>query len=171
MTALVSALLTFSLWIVAHLVVWRIRKPAGQYAALTGLGAAALAVSAAGFAAVRSGSPGLRTLVPATTLEYVDFLMLYVALAYLVTYSAIQADSPTMTLVLRLGEAGPSGLSVDEMLADLDDDVLVTLRLEDLVAGNLVRRHDGRYVISRRGALLAKTYIVYRRLLGMEKGG
>lgn len=173
MASLVSALGAFSLWLIVHLVVWRLRKPVGQYVALGGLCLAVLVFALTGLSALQPANRDLGAFLPSTALGVFNFTMLYaaLALAYLVTYSAVQADSPTMTILLRVGEAGPTGLSLDEILAQLNDDVLVVPRLEDLVVGKLVRRDGGRYVIGPRGALLARTYICYRALLGMEKGG
>lgn len=129
--------------------------------------------SVIGLSVIPIGNPAVLTPVPTTGLDYLNFVMLYaaLALAYFVTYSAIQADSPTMTILLRLGEAGGSGLTRERLSAELTDDVLVTPRLDDLVVGSLVQRHGERYVISPRGRVLARTYVWYRRLLTMEKGG
>lgn len=173
MRPLISALLAFSLLIVAHLAVWRIRRPAGQYVGLFSVCLVVLVASVGSFYALQSVTIGLAPLVPATAFDYLNFMMLYtaLALAYIVTYSAVQADSPTMTILLRIEQAEPSGLTLEEMLDGLGNQVLVMPRLNDLATGKLVSLHRGRYVIGSRGALLAKTHSLYRVLLKMEKGG
>jgi hypothetical protein len=173
MRALASAILAFSVLIFAHLMVWRVRKPASEYTSLSALCLAVVVFSLAGFYAIQPMISGSVRFLPVTLFDYANFVMLYIALAlsYLITYSAVQADSPTMTILLRIERAGPKGLSLEEMVAELNDHVLVAPRLEDLVTGNLVGLHGGRYVVDPRGAYLAKTYIFFRALLKMEKGG
>jgi hypothetical protein len=99
--------------------------------------------------------------------------MLYAAItvAYTITYSAVQADSPTMSILLAIEAAGPGGSMLERLMASLHDDVLVVPRLQDLVIGRLATVESGRYVITPTGARLARIYIFYRALLGMEKGG
>jgi hypothetical protein len=90
----------------------------------------------------------------------------------MVTYSAVQADSPSMMILLQIEHAGARGLPAEAILRLLDDAVVVLPRLQDLVTGRLatVDRHQ-RYVITARGGTLARLYIAYRALLKMEKGG
>lgn len=163
MGALVAAGFAFALALLIQVGLWRWRRPAGHYAGLLGVGLAALGLTAAGLAALR----------PLSGFGYASFATLYVALvlAYATTYSAVQADSPTMSVLLRLEAAGARGASVEELLAALTDDALVVPRLDDLVTGRLARLERDRYVVGRRGALIARTYVGFRRLLKMERGG
>ena len=172
MRALVGALLAFPLLLAAQIAVWRLRRGGGHYAPLLGLALGVLVVSLAGFAGLAGPGP-LACWLPASPPEAWTFAMLYGALvlAYMVTYSAVQADSPTMAILLRVEAAGLRGCSPAELLAELDDRVLVVPRLEDLVASGLAARQGERYAVRPGGALLARTYIAYRRLLRMEKGG
>jgi hypothetical protein len=173
MRPLVSGLLAFSLLVVAHIIVWRARKPAQQYATLAILGLAVLTTSVGSFYVIQTLSANSISFLPIALFEYFNLSMLYAAffLSYLTTYSAVQADSPTMAILLRIEEAGEKGLTLNELLAQLDDKVLVLPRIEDLVAGDLVRLHGGQYVIRSGGAFLARVHLFYRGLLKMEKGG
>lgn len=173
MEVLLSTLLAFCALIVVQLLVWRVRRPSGQYVGLGGLSLSVLVVSLAGMYAIQLKTSGSVRLLPATGVDYFNFVVLYTALvmAYMTTYSAVQADSPTMAILLRIEQAGSKGLSLEEMLRELDDGILVMPRLDDLVTSKLVSLQGGRYVIQPRGALLAKTQKFYRALLGMEKGG
>lgn len=141
--------------------------------ALSALALAALALSLGSFYAIQAMGSGLARFLPVAALDYWNFATLYTALmlAYMITYSAVQADSPTMAILLRIARSGLQGLTFEEMVAELNDQVLVVPRLDDLVRGNLVRLHSDRYVIRPQGACLAKIYIFYRALLRMEKGG
>lgn len=171
MSSLLAALLAFSLLSVIQVVAWRMRKGGGHYLALSGLSVAVMIGALAAFAAIERA--GYAAFLPATAIEYWNFAMLYsaMALAYMITYSAVQADSPTMAILLKIEDAGPSGRSRDELLVDLDDSILIVPRLNDLLIGDLVRLEGSRYRITRQGSLLARTYIAYRAILKMEKGG
>jgi hypothetical protein len=173
MRPLVSGLLAFSLLVVAHIVVWRVRRPAQQYTKLAILSLAVLTASVGSFYVIQTLSADSIGFLPIAPFDYFNLSILYAAffLSYLTTYSAVQADSPTMAMLLRIEEAGDEGLTLDELLAQLDDAVLVLPRIEDLVAGDLVRLHGGQYVIRSSGAFLASVHLFYRGLLNMEKGG
>ena len=76
-----------------------------------------------------------------------------------------------MTILLLIERAGAAGCTRAELGARLDDRVLVVPRLDDLVAGNLVRLERGRYVVTSRGTLMIAPHVRFRRWLKMEKGG
>lgn len=173
MRSILVAVVALVILIAVQVVVWRLRTKGGHYLALSGLALAVLVGSLVTVAALGSVDPPPVPFVPQTILEVWNFVMLYAAMAlcYMITYSAVQADSPTMAILLLIEGAGGRGRSRDELLAELDDAVLVVPRLNDLIIGDLVELQGGRYHISRRGSLLARIYMGYRSLLAMEKGG
>lgn len=172
MRPLVSAVVLLALTALVHLIIWRTRRPSSQYATLMALCGGALVVSLASVVLVPYPA-GIFRVFPQTLAEYVAFTILYLALAlsYISTYSAVQADSPSLSILLRIERAGASGVSLAELEAEFTDDLLVLPRLQDLVSGKLVGKKDDRYVIDRQGALLAAAHSAFRGLLGLEKGG
>lgn len=170
MSALLAALLAFGCAFLVQVVAWRVWRPHGGYMALLVI---YLGVLAAALALWTAPDMPAATLFPQSPLGLANFMGLYLSLllAYAVTYSAVQADSPTMTILLEIERRGSQGASESELLAVLTDAALVEPRLEDLVAGGLARAREGRYVIAPRGALIARTYMEFRRLMKMEKGG
>jgi hypothetical protein len=174
MSGVFAAVLAFVLLLVAQFVVWRFVRPSGHYLPLLGLYVVSLIVTLGIFRALGDVPLIGAWLVPGTIRDAANFLTLYTAatLAYIVTYSAVQADSPSMMILLSIERSGAAGLRRDAMRASLDDSVVVLPRLHDLVLGGLatVDAHQ-RYVITPRGAMLARLYIAYRILLKMEKGG
>lgn len=173
MSVLVPGVLAFGILVVAHIVIWRMVKPAQQYTKLAALSVAVLGLSMGGFYAVQLASRQSVTFLPSSPFDYLNMALLYGALflSYLTTYSAVQADSPTMAILLAIDESGCRGMNRAELLARFDDAVLVLPRIDDLVAGDLVRYRNGRYVIQPPGLSLAKVNIGYRRMLKLEKGG
>lgn len=172
MRPIAAALLALVLLVATQLVVWRLRRP-GHYTALSVLSLIVLLVSLAAIRLLQTGPLGPVPFLPATGLDYWNFLMLHgaVTVAYMVTYSAVQADSPTMLMLLLIEAAGSKGATAPELMGALTDDVLINPRLDDLLIGRLASLHGGRYVITSNGSVLARIYIAYRALLKMGKGG
>ena len=171
MRPIVGAALAFVFLIVVQLVVWRWRRP-GHYTALSVLSFLVFIASVATFEVLRltTGAVGF---LPQSAWDYWNFLMLYVALtlAYMITYSAVQADSPSMSILLLIEQTGGRGATVAGLTGALNDQVLVVPRLDDLVVGRLVIFEGRRYNVTPNGSFLARIYIFYRALLKMEKGG
>jgi hypothetical protein len=174
MSGLLAAVVAFVFLLGAQVVVWRLVRPTGHYLTLSVLYVVALGLTV-GACALAQDVPMLAAwLVPATLRDAVNFVTLYTAatLAYMVTYSAVQADSPSMAILLQIERAGARGLPRAHVMTALHDGVLVVPRLQDLVTGGLATvDRERRYAITGRGGTLARLYIAYRALLKMEKGG
>lgn len=172
MRSMVGAIALFAIALGLHIVIWRRRRPAGEYTWLVTLYLGALAVWAAVLGAAHVAAIGWIAIAPWSTFESVNLVVLYLALvaAFAVTYSAIQADSPTMTILLEI-EAAEGGVTRDELRHRLTDEMLVLPRLSDLVRGRLVVLRAGRYVAATRGRAVARLYILFRALMRMERGG
>lgn len=174
MSGVLAAVLAFVLLLVAQFFVWRFVRPSGHYLPLLGLYVVALIVTLGAFRSLGDVPLAAAWLVPGTIRDAVNFITLYTAatMAYIVTYSAVQADSPSMMILLAVEQSGRAGLRRESMMTSLGDSVVVLPRLHDLVTGGLatIDAHQ-RYVITPRGAMLARLYIAYRVLLKMEKGG
>lgn len=169
MSALLTAVAAFLAFAIVHVVVWRLRRPRAEYATL---GVLWLAVLVAALVAVHRVL--LQANLPSLAgVDYVNVVMLYTALAlpYVTTYSAVQADSPAMSVLLQIDGAGRAGVTRDELRQELNDGRLVIPRLEDLFRAGLARREGERCVIGPRGALMAGVHTWFRALLRMEKGG
>lgn len=173
MRPLLSAFASLALLAIVHLLVWRTRRPRAQYAGLVLLAVAVLALQFAIVAMVPRSVGWLAPVIPATPAEYVSFLILYVALAlsYIFVYSAVQADSPSLSILLRIERAGRAGVTLGELETEFSDEVLVLPRLDDLISSKLARMRGWRYVIGSQGAMLAAVHSFYRTLLKLRKGG
>ncbi len=104
--------------------------------------------------------------------DYVQLFFLYFSwmLAYIVSYSAIEVDSPSLTIVLNIDKTG-YGLSREELNKQLPDDLLVIPRLKDLLNDKMICLKENKYKLTRKGAFLISSVIFFRRLLNAEKGG
>ena len=99
------------------------------------------------------------------------FLYISAMLAYIISYSAIEADSPTLLITLMIAQAGSGGLLKDDLKRSLGDDCLLIPRLKDLVRDGLAIFKDNRYALSLKGSMFIKVFIFYRTILGAQKGG
>ena len=170
MRPLIAGLLAFVVLVVAHLIIWRLRRPSGQYFGLLGLTGAVAAASLVVFCAVPfAGQDSLLR----TTDESLAFALFFlaVALSYIAMYSCVQADSPSFSILLLVEAVGERGLTKQELDERFTDEILVIPRIADLVTGGLVAQEGARYVIRAEGALLARTHLLYRKLLRLDKGG
>lgn len=168
MRALLWGLGLFCLALLVHLALWRVRPPRRHIRALLRLFAGALA---AGLLLLRAGADGagaagLCELGPAAV------LFVSLSLAYIVTYTAVQVDSPSLVMVLAVARAGAGGVTRAELEAALTNDVLVGPRLDDLVRDEVATCRDGVYRLTGRGLPWLRLVRFWRRLMGLpEKGG
>jgi len=158
LAASVSVALAFSL----HVAWWRWRRPKADIGAILALFLVAPAVVYAALAAW-----------PALTVpEWVAAYVLHAAVssAYVQTYPATQARSPTLSILVAVGRA-PEGLDRDEITAALSRSGLVGERVEDLQRNALVRLEGERLVLTPPGKVLARAFGAYRGWLGLPDLG
>ena len=76
--------------------------------------------------------------------------------ANMITYSAVEADSPSLVIVLTLEKAGTRGLTEDELLALASDKVLIDPRLADLLTDKMAVLENNRYSLTGKGRFMAR---------------
>lgn len=164
--------LVFFSFFLLHLAVWKIKVPVRQTKALLFILFGGLAASLAGFLLAPSASlfcfpvPAGPAELLATALFVSSF-----TLAYAITYSAVEADSPTLVMVQTLANAGEKGLAREDFFSALTDAVLVEPRLRDLLTDRMAVLAGGRYSLTTKGRLFAAVFARYRALLRLGKGG
>jgi hypothetical protein len=157
-----------------HLTVWRIKLPKRQTKTLllimfSVLGAALLLLRTYGSELTLSrGWP-----VPVSAGDYLHLALLNISLilSYVITYSAIEADSPSLVIVMTVAAAGPGGIAESEFESFVNDDKLVKPRIRDLILDKMAYIDSGRYRLTTKGLIFARLFIFYRALLGRGKGG
>lgn len=159
MSLLFYGILTFFVALLIHLMVWRICLPKKNRALI--LANVFFWTLVLGLVAVR-GIPG-----------YLDYIVLYccLAAAYIVSYPAMEADSPSLMIVRDIAGAGKSGLNKSELYKTMTDEILVVARIKDLLADDLIRVDSGKYVLTSKGRFLAGIFVRFRKLLNAPKGG
>ncbi|MFZ4731114.1 MAG: hypothetical protein ACOYK7_01080 [Pirellulales bacterium] len=168
MHTLLLASSLFATAFLLHLLVWRIRLPGRQSAALLAIFTGCLVcwLLTAWFL------PGNPT-APRDGAETIHVALVHIALslAYVVAYSAIEHRSPSMTLLLAVAGAGSRGLSRDQLRGLLVAALPVETRIEAMVReGMLVGGPEG-YSLSPKGQAWEGVLGGWRRLLGLPRGG
>ncbi|MBU1727293.1 MAG: hypothetical protein KJ880_06670 [Candidatus Omnitrophica bacterium] len=102
---------------------------------------------------------------------YACILFFSLTASYLITFSAIEAESPSIMITLKVAQAGPCGLIISKLFETLNDDVLLKPRINDLVNEKLVYESEGKYKLTKRGTLFIRIVIFYRDLICVGKGG
>jgi hypothetical protein len=166
------AALAFALFLAAfllHWIIWRIKIPRRQTAALLLILLGTLPV---GLAAVLFVS-ALRCFGPIGIWELLHISIFHVALslAYIVAYTAIEGRSPSMALLVCVADARGQGRTREELEQLLRGDDPVTARLQAMLLDGMIAQVDRSYRLTAKGWAWARALGSFRRLLGMEKGG
>lgn len=160
-----SGLVLFVFCLALHVFVWRVRRPASTHGALLliffGLPLLAALVSSIFFSL---SADGLRVLCG------VMLLHLSIGAAYIMSYPAVEALSPSLVITLKLSAAGRSGLTRADLLRVFADTVVLEPRLDDLERAGMIRSAGGRIGITGRGKALVTPFILLRLILGLGEG-
>jgi len=151
----------------AHWLLWRVRIPARQTAALLAIFSATLII---GLVSSAWWPPAWRF---TSVWEVLHVTMLHIAamLAYVVAYSALEERSPSMTILSRVADSGSRGQSREELQAMLVNVSPVEIRLSAMVRDGMVRDDAGMIMLTGKGWAWASTFSTWRRLLRFQLGG
>jgi predicted transcriptional regulator len=90
----------------------------------------------------------------------------------MITYSALEADSPSLVMIMSIANAGITGLLKTQFEQRMTDDVLIIPRIQDLLRDQMIYEQEGKYKLTSKGLLFARIFIVYRHILNIsQKGG
>lgn len=162
MTTLSTTFFLLAITWVIHVVLWRVRLPQNQTQALLLLFTFVLGV----WLAFVAPNFSLVETLQVMTLSIPLFL------CYVITYSAIEGDSPTLSLMKRLDEQRHTGLHKDEVFHFFLARPFVQSRLDALVRSGLVKVEGERFVIAKKPSLAFRVVLGFRKLFGpISKGG
>lgn len=153
-----------------HLIWWRIALPRRQRAVLLGfflIGGLVLAP----LVGLLLGRLGVEPLSVVQWLN-VGLAVVAFALAYVVTYSALEADSPTLSLVRHIASAGSRGASEENLFEFMASRPFVGARLSALLEEGMVHEQDGRLRLAEHPYTLFKIVLLHReKVLGLTRHG
>lgn len=110
---------------------------------------------------------------PQSFSDYLQLFLLYssLTLAYISSYSAVEVDSPSLTIILNIIKVAPDGLDKENLYSIMTNDLLVEPRIRDLINDKMIYRDKDRYKLTAKGVFLANIFIFFRKLLNAPKGG
>lgn len=111
--------------------------------------------------------------IPNSFSEYLHISLFFIslALAYLVTYSALEVDGPSFFILMNIDNAGADGLDEKKFDQIITDEYLVIPRVNDLVRDKMVYVQADKYKLTDSGLMLARFFVFYRNLLGIQQKG
>ncbi len=156
-----------------HFVVWKVHLPGRQTKALLSIFLGTLVVVPISLVLITEFSPELKPWMPTGISEWMRIGIFHVALtlSYMITYSAIETDSPSLVMVMAIANAGPGGIDEKDFEATLNDDLLIKPRIKDLLTDKMVYMKNDTYRLTKKGMLFANIFIYYRAVLRAPKGG
>ena len=168
----IFALLLFSTLLVFHLLMWRVYRPRRPLWTLLILFHAGLLLGLL----LAPYLPGISLLAPSTLWEVVHVCLVHMSLslAYIITYTTLELDSPTLTIIEYVMLGREHGRAEEELLGLIRDDQIVGPRFEALRASGTIVPVTGetdRYVLSPHGLRWARLFNFFRILFRLKKGG
>lgn len=114
----------------------------------------------------------LQPVIPFTPAEWLAIYLFHLAFssAYILSYPAIEAVSPSLAILSMIGDSGPHGLLHGYLLHVFDDEIVLEPRIQDLIEAGLIVESDGYLRMAPRGIAFVKCFILLRQLLGLPIG-
>lgn len=105
--------------------------------------------------------------------QCLDYIVLYcsLAVAYVLSYPAMEADSPSLAIINIIAKASKAGLAKAELYKIMTDETLVVARINDLLGDGLIFIESKQYFLTSKGLFLARVFGGFRKLLNLPKGG
>ncbi len=172
MSVLAYGILLFIVAFLIHLVIWRLHLPKKRTNALFLIFSFFLVLGIS----VIILRPGLIkwSLYPGISFfEIFQLFLLYTVLSvsYVLSYPAIEADSPTLIIIRAVFETGVAGLNKTGLKQIANNDLLILPRIKDMLTDNMVYLKDGKYRLKPKGMIMAKLFLFYRNIIKGGKGG
>lgn len=168
MRVAVAATFLFGAAFAVHLIVWRIRVPRRQSAALLVIFLGSLV---AGLVTLRCSDTGNPRRWGFWACGHIAEFHIAMSLAYVVFYSAIEEPSPTLTVMTCVAQTRAQGRTRAEIFEVLTEAVSVENRLGALIRDKMLLQANGAYRLTGKGRMWAKSFKAWRRLCALPTGG
>jgi len=156
-----------------HFIIWRVRVPGRQNTALLRCFLGVLAAGSLLLFFFQNDIVLWGVTPPADLAAFARMWLYFIsfALAYMITYSAVEADSPSLVIILKIAAMGTAGLKEENLLSALNDKTLIVPRIRDLLRDKMAMQTEGKYRLRSKGVAMARLFQWYRKLMGVGKGG
>ncbi len=173
MKILCYGIVLYSLAFIIHLVIWKVRIPKNQTKALLQIFLITIITCFSIMLNLPSSFSLFGIPILHTFSEYLHVSIFYISmmLAYVVFYSAIEADSPSLEIIRLIDSTGKSGAKKEDLRKIFVAMPFLESRIGSLIDDKLVCEVDGKYLPTKRGIILLHIISFYRYLFSMQKGG
>lgn len=93
------------------------------------------------------------------------------AACWVMSYPAIEVESPTISIMLDVYRAGDQGVKIDTIYKNYDDGRLILPRIQDLILEKFICEYQGLISILPKGTKFVGVFITWRKILGRGIGG
>lgn len=172
MNVLICGFVLFGTAFLLHAGLWRIKRPANTIKALVALFGMVLISGLITLLWLGRIYPDT-LILPHELINYIYTVIIFLSLfmTYLLSYPAIEADSPSLVIISHISGSGSRGILAAKIKELLRDDLLIEPRLKDLVDSGMVDLTGSVYKINKKGILFLRPFMAYRRFLKLGKGG
>ena len=166
-------LFLFFLSFTLQLIIWKVHLPKRQTKALLLVFFSSIAGGLICISLFSNYTEILGTFALDFLYEYLHVIVFFTSLtlAYMITYSAIEVDSPSLVMITAIAKAGSEGLDGKEFERTMNDDLLVKSRVNDLILDKMAYLEGSKYKLTPKGILMSRIFIMYRKILNAGKGG
>jgi hypothetical protein len=172
LSVLLWGFILYGIALFLHVLIWRIRKPHRALITLLGVFVAVLVAGLAGlrFAGALILSAGIPVLSNGGAYFHVLVFYLAMAFAYIVSYTLLEWDSPTLTTVMLIARAGKNGIEEADLFKVADKLTFIESRIQSLVNDKTIVEKDGRYLVAPGGlnVFLLRFILFYGRLAHVD---
>jgi len=170
LSILLYGVILFIACLTAHVLLWRVTLPRHRELALFSV-FLILPLIAFSVYLILVSIGGLEGGYVPETLRAGAILLLPYALssAYILSYPAAEAISPTLVIALYLGKAG-TWVERRELEALFPEESILDPRINDLLESRLAALHGSTLRITSRGRVLVFFFRVFMRFIGMRPG-
>ncbi|MFC1558369.1 hypothetical protein ACFL40_03340 [candidate division KSB1 bacterium] len=158
---------------ILHLLIWKIKLPKKQTRALIIIFSGTFIFCLVILSSILSLSGCYSEFIPGRFLEFLHISLFFISLtlAYIITYSGVEVDSPALVMVMIIKKYGLDGIDKKELEEIITDDLLIKPRVEDLLFDRMAYMEGEKYKLTPKGVLFASIFRFYRRLINAPKGG
>jgi hypothetical protein len=161
---LISGLALLAIALAIHVIWWRLKVPRRQPFMLAML---LLSVAVCGFAVIYAADLFSGELpLPRILLAF----LLYGSggVVYLIFFSAMEEDSPSLTLIRLISEAGPRGVHRDELMRVIERHSYIKVRIDMMVSDGMAVETPAGLRLASQGLWLSRIVLFYRKLLSRK---
>ena len=102
---------------------------------------------------------------------HISLMVVALSLSYISFYTALEVDSPTLVMILKIEETGLEGMDKNLFENILNDDLLVKPRVKDLIRDKMAFWEEDRIKITTKGKRLVWALQFHRKIIGVTEIG